>query len=566
MPSTILVATPQHAFGELLRDSLQAQPGYSVVLASTATEALDLACSKRPALAVLDSALDTDFSAFFASFQSSSPGTGTIVVPPDNNPAHPALRGLQPGGYLNQPFYLPDLIELAARLLYEAETQQQRTDDPAVMLPPAWQDRAVLTDLAAQALRGSKAMAALVGIYGADARQGKLHLFTGSISYAAALEVARVTFLYWNANEKTDLMRFLQPAADQQDLLVYATHLAEHLVLVFVYEANVPLSAIRPEIRRAHQVFRTATHGSTSQPAAPSQASEKEPAERAKPQEAAQNPAPPARRSAVNEPITEPLKQPEPDRQLRPSFLSFLPEEPVEENSLEAEPIDLAALLGTIPNPDAPTENTFPRPDPFYAWQIGDPAPEVQAPPAAAKPAQPVYVSGENLPAAPAATTVQDPPVDPLEDTRPHVVAALTNLGQLEPVSPALSMLNYTCVLVPRFPQHFLTGELAEQLGQWVQQLCLAYGWRLEGISIRPDYLQWSVQVAPSISPGNLVRIVRQRTSLNLYQKYAQLTDQNPSGDFWATGYLIVSGAQPPSAQLLREYISQTRKRQGISR
>ena len=88
----------------------------------------------------------------------------------------------------------------------------------------------------------------------------------------------------------------------------------------------------------------------------------------------------------------------------------------------------------------------------------------------------------------------------------------------------------------------------------------------MEGLSIRPEYLQWTVQVAPSVSPGNLVKIMRQRTSMHIFNSFAHLREQNPSGDLWAIGYLIVSGSQPPSPQLLRDYIIQTRKRQGISR
>lgn len=183
-------------------------------------------------------------------------------------------------------------------------------------------------------------------------------------------------------------------------------------------------------------------------------------------------------------------------------------------------------------------------------------------PPGNSTPSEPLHSIDKvsNTPLGP------EPPIDPLEDTRPNVVSTITSLAQLEPASPALSLLNYTCVLVPRLPQHFLTGELADQMAVWVQQLCLAFGWRLEGISIRPEYLQWTVQVAPAISPGNLIRIVRQRTSMHVFGSYPHLADQNPSGDFWATGYLIVSGAQPPSAQLLRDYIAQTRKRQGVNK
>jgi REP element-mobilizing transposase RayT len=157
---------------------------------------------------------------------------------------------------------------------------------------------------------------------------------------------------------------------------------------------------------------------------------------------------------------------------------------------------------------------------------------------------------------------LDEPPLNELEDTKPR---GLTHAGRLEPVSPAFSQLSYTCVLIPRLPQHHLTGVLSEKLGQWVQQFCLAFGWRLEGIAIRPEYLQWTVQVSPSIAPGNLMRILRQRVSDSIFESFPVLAQQNPSDDFWATGYLIVGGPQPPSPRLLRDYIAETRRRQGVT-
>jgi REP element-mobilizing transposase RayT len=156
-----------------------------------------------------------------------------------------------------------------------------------------------------------------------------------------------------------------------------------------------------------------------------------------------------------------------------------------------------------------------------------------------------------------------EPPVDPLEDTQPRMPAAQTigPAGQL----PPLAMLHYTCVLMPRMAHHHLVGELAEAVSQWVGQLCAAFGWRLEGISVRPEYLQWSVQVPPSVSPGSLVRALRQRTSLNIFTAYPALAEGSPEGDFWAPGYLIVAGPQPPSTQLLHDYILQSRLRAGAS-
>lgn len=136
----------------------------------------------------------------------------------------------------------------------------------------------------------------------------------------------------------------------------------------------------------------------------------------------------------------------------------------------------------------------------------------------------------------------------------------------LEPVSPAMYNLSYACVLIARMPEHHLTGEVASLLSDLVTQISVAFGWRLEHLSIRPDFFLWMVNVPPSTSPGYLMRIIRQHTSRRIFAEIPRLMEDNPSGDFWAPGYLIMSGPQLPPTQLVRDFISDTRKRQGISK
>jgi REP element-mobilizing transposase RayT len=137
---------------------------------------------------------------------------------------------------------------------------------------------------------------------------------------------------------------------------------------------------------------------------------------------------------------------------------------------------------------------------------------------------------------------------------------------KFEPVSPAMYHLTYACVLIPRLPEHHLTGDLASQLSDWVTHICLAFGWRLEHLSVRPDYFQWIVNVPPTTTPGYFMRIIRRHTSRRLYAEFPNLKERNPSGDFWAPGYLIMSGSQSTPGHLVQDFIQQTRERQGISR
>ncbi len=58
---------------------------------------------------------------------------------------------------------------------------------------------------------------------------------------------------------------------------------------------------------------------------------------------------------------------------------------------------------------------------------------------------------------------------------------------------------------------------------------------------------------------------MRQQTSQRVFRAMPTLQGQNPSHDFWAPGYLIISGSQMPSAELLTDYLEQTRRRQGVA-
>jgi REP element-mobilizing transposase RayT len=136
----------------------------------------------------------------------------------------------------------------------------------------------------------------------------------------------------------------------------------------------------------------------------------------------------------------------------------------------------------------------------------------------------------------------------------------------LEPASAGVYHLTYACLLVPRFGAHHLTGDVADKLSEWMPTICVAFGWRLEYLAVRPEYLQWVVNVPPATSPGYVMRIMRQQVSEKIFATFPRLKRDNPSGDFWAPGYLIMGGTQAHPSQLVKDYIKQVRQRQGIEK
>ncbi|MDA1329540.1 MAG: transposase [Chloroflexi bacterium] len=123
--------------------------------------------------------------------------------------------------------------------------------------------------------------------------------------------------------------------------------------------------------------------------------------------------------------------------------------------------------------------------------------------------------------------------------------------------------LLFSYVLIPRLPNHQLQGDLSTRLALWLPQLCVAFAWRLESMNIQSGFLQWTVSLPVDTTPQRVARVLEAQLSKWIFNEFARLERDNPSGEFWAPGALIVNGSQPSSAQILA-FIKQTRAQQGI--
>jgi REP element-mobilizing transposase RayT len=134
----------------------------------------------------------------------------------------------------------------------------------------------------------------------------------------------------------------------------------------------------------------------------------------------------------------------------------------------------------------------------------------------------------------------------------------------LEPVTPRPYDLSYACLLIPRFSAHYLIGDVAESLHLWMKQICVSFGWRLDNLTIRPDYMQWIISVPPATPPSRCIRAVRENTSHRIFEEFPQFRHENISKDFWAPGYFVLLGNQPHPPEMINEYIQLTRQQQGM--
>lgn len=127
---------------------------------------------------------------------------------------------------------------------------------------------------------------------------------------------------------------------------------------------------------------------------------------------------------------------------------------------------------------------------------------------------------------------------------------------------PALA---FSLVLMPRFPEHRLTGALVQRLRTWVHRLCLAWDWRAERVEIQPDHLALSLTLEPDVAPGQVVQQLQDGLAARVLQTFPQLADDLPSGRFWASTFLLQNGPMPGEAEIAA-FVRETRSAQGFSR
>ena len=536
---SLLLVSADTSFAQVLLHGLE-QEGYRVHIVKGKGEAVVRADEANCSLAFLD--MDLGYRAVLdigRALRMLSPAIKFIIFSRENT--SPTLDEIKPWRLSPKPYFLPDVLNMLNNKSTpisqpirkpqaasdNSSSQVQQISNPAL---PWLQDVTKAAQHLTRLTLESSAQAALI------TRGDTLWAYAGQLSQGAAKELAVTVTRHWDGQKGSDLLRFVRLEATKAEHMLYATRIADDVVLALVFDAETPFSTIRTQAGQLAQ--------SLSIPGA----------------EAMETPIEPKPVMASYDAPTEYLDEDEEGLGF-PNISDILSDIPPPIPDGTSSQMESEGEWGTRPSPSR--SNQYSR-ESSPAVRVND-----------------LLVSNQNneqtvehvvqdfdatMPSKSRPrpeTPIRRPMPGELDETRPHSITEVAGRVMLEPISPGLYNLTYACLLVPRFSSHYLTGDVSDKLSEWLPQICIALGWRLEFLAVRPEYVQWVVNVPPATSPGYLMRIMRQQTSEKLFTEFTRMKKENPSGDFWAPGYLIMGGTQPHPPQLVKDYIKQTRTRQG---
>ncbi len=153
------------------------------------------------------------------------------------------------------------------------------------------------------------------------------------------------------------------------------------------------------------------------------------------------------------------------------------------------------------------------------------------------------------------------------EDPHPKRATAETHDPSQVPIHPSASIRpietrleSMTFYLVPKLSHHYLLGELSHRLRRWVPIICKTFGWKLGTLSVRPNYIKWSLRDFPESAVPGMLKLFRNESSISIFHDFPSLRAENRSTDYWSTSYLVDKDNQQFSTRSLMVLIPADRE------
>jgi len=99
--------------------------------------------------------------------------------------------------------------------------------------------------------------------------------------------------------------------------------------------------------------------------------------------------------------------------------------------------------------------------------------------------------------------------------------------------------LYYHIVWVPEYRRHVLEGKVGERARQVIVEVAEKYGYVVDELKVKPDYVHLLVRLEPKNSLPDVVRALKSLSARTLFLEFAEVKGFLWNGSLWASGYCV---------------------------
>lgn len=111
----------------------------------------------------------------------------------------------------------------------------------------------------------------------------------------------------------------------------------------------------------------------------------------------------------------------------------------------------------------------------------------------------------------------------------------------------------YHIVFAPKYRRKVIYGEIKEDIGKILRQLCEWKGVIIKEAEACPDHIHMLIEIPPKISVAGFVGYLKGKSTLMIFERHANLKYKYGSRTFWCRGYYVDTAGK--NAKKIEEYI-----------
>lgn len=97
----------------------------------------------------------------------------------------------------------------------------------------------------------------------------------------------------------------------------------------------------------------------------------------------------------------------------------------------------------------------------------------------------------------------------------------------------------YHIVFAPKYRRKVFFGERRKEIGAILRQLCEWKGVKIIEAEVCPDHVHMLVAIPPKYAVSSFVGFLKGKSSLLIYQKWANVKYKYRNREFWCRGYYV---------------------------
>ena len=121
----------------------------------------------------------------------------------------------------------------------------------------------------------------------------------------------------------------------------------------------------------------------------------------------------------------------------------------------------------------------------------------------------------------------------------------------------SLAHTKYNCkyhvVFAPKYRRQVIYGKIKKDIGVILRKLCEYKGVTIEEAEACPDHIHMLISVPPKYSIAQIIGYLKGKSTLMIFEKYANLKYKYGRRNFWCRGYYVDTVGKNKKA--IQEYI-----------